>query len=409
MYDLCVVGCGAAGMSAAITAARQGLKVIIIEKNKKPGKKMYATGNGRCNLTNMDFNFLRDYRSSHTLYEDFLKHILGERPEQRIVEFLDSIGILTYEQDGYLYPNSLQASSVVWSMVDALKFLNVKMEFKAQIASITRENSCFEIKWQNGQIRASQVVLACGSMAYPSLGGCEDGYHLAKKMGHSIEDVRPALCGLITMEDVSVISGVRTPASAKLLDSSGNVLAGETGELQVTDYGVSGIMIFNLSSLAGAMLKRGETPKISFDFLGDMEEKLQEALSRFSNRTVIGVLNGFLNDKIATYFTELCGIKRETLSKELDSTMRDLLVQTLKGYIVTIKGMKDFDSGQVCAGGVELEDIIPQTMESKIVENLFIAGELLDIDGRCGGYNLTFAILSGINAGKGAYAKNQSN
>lgn len=417
MYDLCVIGGGMSGMAAAITAAKAGKKVILFEKNKKLGKKLYATGNGRCNLTNMSIDLGRDFNSSYSDYETFIRDAFGDGElTSKVIEFFNSIGISTVNvDDTYVYPASMQASAVVWALIDALNNYNVEIVLNTEIKDIVIDtDETYIVSHSDMKITSKKLILANGSKAYPSLGGNDTGYKLAKKFGHNIIQINPALCGLITEEDLSQISGIRAKASAVLFeDGCGEVMGNEVGELQITDYGVSGIMMFNLSSKVGRLLKQGKKPVVCIDFLRDIQEQnnfttirstediiLGQIAKASKDRTILAFLNSFVNDKLAAYVCDLQGIDKKTKVSQLnDETINNLIV-TLNQFKVTIKSLRDFESGQVCAGGVDLKEINPIDFSSKICPGLHIVGELLDMDGLCGGYNLTFAVLSGIAAGK---------
>ena len=309
----------------------------------------------------------------------------------------------------------MQASAVVWALIDALNNYNVEIVLNTEIKDIVIDtDETYIVSHSDMKITSKKLILANGSKAYPSLGGNDTGYKLAKKFGHNIIQINPALCGLITEEDFSPISGIRAKASAVLFeDGCGEVIGNEVGELQITDYGVSGIMMFNLSSKVGRLLKQGKKPVVCIDFLRDIQEQnnfttirstediiLGQIAKASKDRTILAFLNSFVNDKLAAYVCDLQGIDKKTKVSQLnDETINNLIV-TLNQFKVTIKSLRDFESGQVCAGGVDLKDINPIDFSSKICPGLHIAGELLDMDGLCGGYNLTFAVLSGIAAGK---------
>lgn len=402
MYDVCIVGGGAAGMSAAITAARAGKRVFLVEKNAKLGRKLYATGNGRCNITNeaMDYSYV--YHSSAPDYPAFLRTVMGDRADRAIKDFLCSLGIYTYTNpDGYVYPQSRQASSVVWAMSDMLRHLGVKMDFKHEITDIERRDTCFLLKSKDKAITASSVVLAGGGCSYPSLGGAAGGYRLAERLGHQILPLRPSLTGIITKQGVKGLTGVRIHAHADLMYDKNEIIRQETGELQFTEYGLSGIMIFNLSSAAGALLADNKPVWLRINLLGDICEKNFYALCRAAEyRTVTGVLNGLVNDKVAAYAAEHAGTDGKLQANMLSDKAIHLLYLALSEVRFDISGIRDFSQAQVTAGGIPLHEVSADTCMSRLVQGLYFAGEILDIDGICGGYNLTFAVMSGIRAGE---------
>lgn len=404
MYDLCVIGAGAAGLCGAICAARLGKKVLVIEKNNKPGKKLYATGNGKCNITNEYWNHSNTFMSNYSNITNFLEPVLNNTPNDSITGFLKSIGILTYNNNGYIYPVTNQASSVVWALLDEINNLNIKIENKVQIESIDIFDTYFTLKSKSGEYKASTVIISCGGKSYESLGGSESGYLLAKQLGHNITELRPALCGIETKENLSEISGVRITAKAKLYEATSEDYIGmEKGELQITEYGISGIMIFNLSSKAGKLLSDKKNPYIIIDLLPDLE--INYVISLYNNqlhRTVLGFFNGFVNDKVALYFIKKNNIEPKEKLKNISLDIIIKILKQLKNFKVNIRKLRNFDNAQVTSGGVDLREIQSETMMSKKVSGLFFAGEILDVDGICGGYNLTFAMLSGLLAGKSA-------
>ncbi len=420
MYDLCIIGGGAAGLSCAITAGRLGLKILLIDKNNKLGKKLYATGNGRCNITNMNFDSNAHYNSSSSDYNCFIDTALcaaysSHAPNKQIIEFMSSIGIFTMEENGYVYPSSAQASSVVWAMLDAIKNLDVTVVQKQEVLSITGKYPYFTIKCQNEDFNAAKIVLANGGAAYKSLGGSTSGYQIAKSLGHSVITHRPSLCGICVKECLDAVAGVRANAQIKLLDNKENVVQISKGELQLTKQGVSGICIYELSSKAGRLLEESINPILDISFIHNDDNRLYnqilkciDSISDY-NRTAIGFLNGYVNDKLAAYICDTNKISGKTMISELSKAQLTNLVDSLNSLKLHITSLYDIEQAQVTAGGVSISEINPETMESLKVPGLYITGELLDIDGICGGYNLTFAILTGIKAGKSVNDKNKSN
>lgn len=411
MYDLCVIGGGVAGISAAISAASLGMKVAILEKEKKIGKKLYATGNGRCNLTNKYIDLEKCYNSNDDSYIDFLENVIGYDADNEVERFCESFGILTESIKDYVYPKSYQASSVVWAMIDKLAELGVKIHFKTFIEEIQVVDNLYKLKASNEEFTCSQVIIACGGKSYASLGGTDSGYMLAKATGHSLTDIRPALCGLTSDDDITALSGVRTKAKISVYKNDGyGHIVSEMGELQITDYGISGIMVFNVSSLVGKLIKNKTDYTVSLDFLPNIDTgKIKTIYDSCKERTLVGFLNTFLNDKLASYFVEKFHGNTKTRLKELDFYDVEELINEIKNYDITITGLKDFEQAQVCAGGVLLNQLSNKTLMSIHHEGLYFAGEVIDIDGICGGYNITFAMLSGKKAGESAYAKTKSN
>ncbi|MBD5096207.1 MAG: aminoacetone oxidase family FAD-binding enzyme [Lachnospiraceae bacterium] len=409
MYDVCVIGGGAAGMSAAIAAARTGSNVIILEKNNKLGRKLYATGNGRCNLSNTYINLEKVYFSCDVHYAEFLSSVLGDAPSYDISEFMESMGILTYERNGYIYPVSNQASAVVWAMTDELKKCGVTVILKADIQSVayekqteSGENSNIIIKLDTDIIRAKRLIIATGGKSYASLGGGDSGYNIIKELGVKMSELRPALCPFIVDEDFKDIAGVRANASAWLIVDD-EPKAFETGELQITNYGLSGIMIFNLSSIGGLAISEGKRVTVKVDFLDKYDKGyIEGCIRKAEKRTILGALNGFINDRLGGFLLKRTGIDTRTPAKALSDMQIKAVIDEIKSFMVELKGLKDYEQAQVTAGGIQLSELDKNTMKMKGMEHVYAAGEALDIDGICGGYNLTFAILSGKRAGESA-------
>lgn len=421
MYDLCVIGGGAAGLSCAIAAGRLGLKVLLIDKNNKLGKKLYATGNGRCNLTNSFFDVEKHYSSSSDNYISFMDIALKdafnkEAPNRQLIDFMGSIGISTMNDNNYIYPASAQASSVVWAMLDELKSYNIEIRSNLETTDIEGKYPSFTIKSKNEAFKAAQVVLANGGAAYKSLGGASSGYELANAMGHTIIPIRPCLCGVCVREDLTDIAGVRANATISLLDEEGKCITASKGELQITKQGLSGICIFEISSKTGKLLGENIKPQVKISFLNtkeapDLYQSLTDRIkdNNLGERTVIGLLNCYVNDKLAQFACKLQGLDGKLKARDVDTKTLLQLADTLDAMEFHIEGLYDMEQAQLTAGGVNIEEVNPTTLESRLVEGLYIVGELLDIDGICGGYNLTFAMLTGIKAGKSVYDKNKSN
>ena len=417
MYDVCIVGGGASGMACAITASKRGLNCITDEKEAKLGRKIYASGNGKCNLTNHNFDKGLEsyYNSSDKKYDLFLSKLFKcKHPDKEITDFLFSIGIVTYDADSYVYPRSLQASSVMWAFTDMIKDLGIKILCKTCVEEIKERETGFDVKAAKTIISAKNVVLACGGAGYKSLGGSFNGYVLAGKLKIKTTSLRPSLCGLVTKKNINVLSGIRIKASATISDETGKDIKGlqEEGEIQFTDYGISGIMIFNLSGIVGNLISSGEKAFVNIDFLPDFDDKKITDLFEANNyRKPKAILNSLINDKLAGYIID------EVLSENKDKNPAEIkskeflqkIICKLHNFTLEIKELKDFDNAQVTAGGIELDEINPHDMSIKKYDGLYAIGEMTDIDGICGGYNLTYAFLSGIRAGEGIYDKIKSN
>ena len=395
-YDYCIVGAGAAGLSCAIAAASNGNSVIVLEKNKKAGKKLYATGNGRCNLTNR-YADTACYRSKGGGYLELLFNLChGVDISEQVCGFMNALGILTTEIDGYVYPASFQASSVVWAMLDELKKLKASIECEHEVNDIKQYGDLYRVHCGNEEYTAANVVLAAGSCAYPSLGGSRSGYGLAEGLGLKVIEPEPVLTALKVgkQEHFELLKGVRARGRVDACDRSGRLLASEYGEVQFTEDTLSGIVCFNMASL--------KPDRIRICFFDRVPDR--NAFISHADRTLIGVLNGYVNDRLAEYMVESYGLKRSTCCSDLSIKQIDAFVGHIAELEFHVTGTEGFDKAQAATGGISLDMIEPSSLAVKGRKGLYAVGELLDIDGKCGGYNLTFAILSGLKAGGGYHA-----
>ena len=391
---VCIVGGGAAGMIAAIMAARNHAAVTILEHNEKTGKKLLATGNGRCNLTNEK----QEKMCYHSEHPELLWDILQNFPFEQTLDFFEKIGIYPVSKNGYFYPSSMQASSVQEVLEMEARFLKVKIKCKEHVKEIkvsdTKENPRFSVVTETWQYPADAVILACGSQASEIDGADGSGYTLAKQLGLKVINPLPALVPLKGKGNYfSKWAGTRIYGKI-YLQSQNKIVQTEEGELQLTDYGISGIPVFQLSGLAAKLLQHQHSVTLMLDFLPDVTPKeLEELLLK--------------RKELCPYKTtkELCiGLFPKKLIEVLVDKKTDLstLAEKIKKFSMEIVGTKPFSNAQVCQGGVSLEEISPKTMECKKIPGLYLTGELLDADGICGGYNLQWAWSSGACAGKEA-------
>lgn len=405
MYELCIVGLGAAGLAAAVTASQLNIKTICIEKNKKAGRKLYATGNGKCNLANTYMDTGVVYNSSCEEYKEYLGE--NDKLTDELLDFLEEIGIYSYANEkGYVYPASNQASAVVWTMLDAINRDVVDISYGEPVIDIVYRDGYYSIKCPKREYRAKKVLLACGGMSYKSLGGGCEGYELAEKLGHTITELRPSLCAFTTKDLITELAGVRCAARAVLMDAAGNKLASSSGELQLTAQGLSGIMIFNLISRYYKAVDYTE-PYVELSFTDGLDtNKILSLYDISSDRTLVALLNAFLNDKLAYFICKGHGYDKATRVKDIPRESFVKLIDDISCYRVNIDGTADFENAQVTSGGVALSELCSHSYESKIHSNIYIVGEMLDIDGICGGYNITFAMISGRRAVLDIYDKN---
>lgn len=403
MQNIIVVGAGASGMTAAVTAARAGAKVTILEQNDIAGKKILSTGNGRCNLTNLNLN-PTNYRGDSP---GFAETALSTFGVQEALDFFAGIGVYTKCRGEYVYPLCDQASAVREAFVMELKHLGVRTVTGCRVEKIAWEKGNFHLYCNGNQTDyyAPRVILAAGSRASAISGSDGSGYSLARELGHSISPVVPALVQLQAEESFfKKLAGIRTMAEVAIC-IDGKRRASDTGELQLTDYGISGIPVFQISRYAAKALQENRRVTVRIDFLPQMskEELLLEILSRkgkWGRRTAQELLNTLFPAKLIPVLLDVSGIEKTLWAKKVSDERWNAFCGRCKMLEVHIKETNSFKKAQVCAGGVRTDEISPYTMESLVQKGLYITGELLDIDGICGGYNLHFAWASGALAGK---------
>lgn len=400
---VCVVGGGASGMMAAIAAARCGAQVILLEQLGRVGKKLLATGNGRCNLTNVDISIMR-YHGSHP---EFAESALSRFDSKAAIEFFGELGIAHKVEDcGKVFPRSDQASSVLDVMRWEMESLGIQERVDCEVKSIIPLKGGFTIVLKNNEeLRADRVVLATGGKASPNLGSTGSGFVLARKLGHNITETFPSLVQLnLSAHFLRALKGIKFIGSAAIYDGEDRIRC-EEGELLFTDYGISGPPIFQLSRSAAQLLIKNRKPRIAVDMFPELEEaELCEALGiRFGYRpgkTAEFSLVGLLNKKLIPTVLREAGIA--DLSRPCGSMSyeeRASLAALLKGWSFQVTGTQSWSQAQVTAGGVDVREVNPNTMESDLVPGLYFCGEMLDIDGDCGGFNLQWAWSSGYCAG----------
>ncbi len=460
-----VIGGGASGLTAAAIAAENGAEVTVLEGREKPAGKLYATGNGRCNLTNTEMSD-RYYRSADTA---LIKKTIKRFGYQDTLEFFHSLGLMFKNKNGYIYPSTGQAATVAELLVKRCRELGVNIQCASMVVSLKkRKDGKFIIKyiqsnhinrnnsyrntiqsnnnWQNNinqknisqnnrniktsnqknvslettntketQETADKVILAAGSSAGGF--GCEvTGTELAKAAGHTIIPLVPALTGLKceNKQFFQTAAGVRIDAKITLCQGENEqVIAEEAGELQLTDYGISGIPVFQISRFAGYGLLQKQKIIVQIDFLpeydfGMLLGELNNSRKLYKNRSILEVFSFIFHAKLVKAVLLFAGIKESRKISELSDREQKNLLYCFKRFSVKVTGINEIKHAQVCAGGVHTAELTDDFM-SKKTENLYITGETVDVDGICGGYNLQFAWASGYLAGKAASWKKEKN
>ena len=392
-----IIGGGASGMAAALEASKNpNVQVLLFERQARLGKKLLATGNGRCNLTNTHAGTAGYHGQDASFADDALRQM----PPTATLDWFAGIGLLTVtEATGRVYPYSDQANSVVDVLRFALEKPNIRLCLGAEVSKITKTGSGFAVCANEETFTCDKIIIACGGLAGTKLGGSMAGYKLLAKFGHKSTKLRPALVQLKTgWHGVAALKGVRANCHVQIL-KDGALHSESTGEIQFTDYGLSGPVIFETSR--DACCGGGEwTAKL--DFLPQWDEKqLQTALSARPEFSTEEMLTGILHNRLGRVLCKAAGIGQCKI-KDLTADERTAVCKTVKSFEVSLTEPMGMDSAQVTAGGVLTGDFDPTTMESRLVPGLYACGEVLDIDGDCGGYNLQWAWSSGILAGRSA-------
>ena len=394
-----IIGGGASGMAAAIWAARSGNEVLLFERQSRVGRKLLATGNGRCNLSNTNL----DFSNYHGEDPDFAKFALDSFPVSKTLRWFDSLGLYTVtERSGRVYPYSDQANSVVDVLRFALQRENVQILTDFEVTKARKTADGFLVESRDSQILCDKLIIACGGLAGTKLGGTMSGYQLLRSFGHHATKLRPALVQIkSSWQGCASVKGVRTNCRAEIYHN-GQRYSQSTGELQFTQYGLSGPVIFEISRdvCQGA----GEwVCKLDFipDYSADNLEYILEC-RRKKALPVADFLTGILHNRLGRVLTQAAQIRGNRPAAELtDAEIRDLC-GIIKGFEVPLTETLGMDSAQVTAGGILTSEFDPETMESRLVSGLYACGEVLDIDGDCGGFNLQWAWSSGAVAGNSA-------
>ena len=386
-----VIGGGASGIVASIFAKRDNNEVIVLEKNNKCLKKLLLTGNGKCNYFNDDFSFEHYYSDSNNL------SFINDSNKRKVLDFFSSIGVVPRVKNGYYYPNSNQSYSVHNSLLKEASLRGVEIKNGVKVLNIVKKSNSFIVSTDNGDFICDKVIVSTGGKSYPKTGSEGDGYLFGKSLGHKIVPVVPSLVGLVSNDKfIKSLSGVRCDACVSLNSKS------EIGEVQFTDYGLSGICVFNLSNIASRLGNCSVKINFLYNFVSDFDSfcKLFDSVNgSVLNRSIGELLEGYLNYNIVNVILKMSGIDFSCSWNDLDNKKR-ILFDNLVSFNVDIVGTRGFDVAQVSLGGISLDDIDINTFESKIVPGLYFTGEVMDVTGDCGGYNLGFAFLSGMIAGE---------
>lgn len=400
MKRIVIIGGGASGIVTAIFAKREDNEVIILERNSECLKKLLVTGNGKCNFLNESYG-IKNYHSKNI---EIVDKIISSENINLVKEFFENIGIVSKVKNGYYYPFSNQASTIKNCLICEALRLGVKIINNCLVTDIKKEAREFFISTDKDTYKCNQVVISSGSLAYPKTGSDGMGYNFLEKFGHSIIKPLPALVQLKSnFKFLKEWAGVRTDVELRLFED-GKYIDKEDGEIQLTDYGISGICTFNLSHYVTRGLEEGHRETVKINFVPFIETLvtpwIDQYMKKVSNKKIGEALEGILNYKIVNIILKTNNISSNKYYVDLTKNEKFILAKSLRSFEIEITGSKSFDSCQVCNGGVSLLEINQKTMESLLIDNLYITGELLDVNGNCGGYNLTNCWISGMLAGK---------
>ncbi|KAF0194728.1 MAG: hypothetical protein FD169_1665 [Bacillota bacterium] len=397
-YDVAIIGGGAAGLVAAIAARRRGANVVILEKNKKIGKKILATGNGRCNLGNDDLSL------KHFVSQDLplVEQVLCQFDGPTALSFFRQLGLEFVYEEGRIYPRSKQAAAVLEVLRHELEHLGVRMIIEAPVTSITPFEGDFTIGYgQKQTLQTQSVILSTGGKAGPQLGSTGEGYALAMQFGHQVLEPTPALVGLKLLSPfLKTLSGLRLEAKVSIPELE----LTETGEVIFTDYGLSGIPVFDMTRAIGT--KKGLSMQICLatDVVSDklFSEQLLQRFEQLGHKTAGDALVGFLPQQLIHAVIKTAGIAPDQPARKVRKIDVIHLAELLCCWQFPILGLNTWEQAQTTSGGIPLSEVDPSSLESKLVKGLYFAGEILDVHGRCGGYNLHWAWASGFVAGENA-------
>ena len=390
-----IIGAGASGVFAALILKQNYIDTTVIERNANALKKIYATGNGRCNFTNRNVS----YKNYHGENPKFTISAIKKFDNYDVIEFFNDMGIPEVElENGKIFPKSLQASSIVKQMMCLANHLEVEFIFDSFVDDVRKNGDVFEVKSNDSIYKFDYLVVACGSKAYKKSGSDGNGYILMKKFGHNIVKTHPGIVQLrLNGDSFKKMSGTKFKANAKLVVDGKEVFE-FYHDVLFTDYGISGPTILQLSGEAIRVKNKGLDVKIRIDTVDLDENKLYEHLIYIISlnyyKKIKELLVGLINDNLIEEVLNQANIEYDINVCELSKEEIYKLAHTLKNLEFSVSGYKDEDSGQITCGGVDTDEINPSTMESKKIKNLYIIGEIMDVDGDCGGYNLQWAFSS---------------
>ena len=389
-----VIGAGASGIIASLVASKEN-EVTLLERNDKIGKKILLTGNGRCNYWNSDISI----EKYNTDSRDNLAKIL--ECKEKVLTYLEDLGIYPKIKNGYYYPNSNQASSIEEIFSKELE-KNVNIVYNCKVEDIVKENGHFIIKSNLNDITCDKVIIACGSKSCPKPGSDGNMFNIIDKI-HTVNTVLPSLVPLEMHESfLKDWNNLRVDAKLSLF-VNGNLAKEEIGEVQLTDYGISGISTFNISGIASRALNQNKNVEVRMNFLPNenINMFMDNRSRKLKEYTIEELLESVLPYQLIHILLKVSGIKKEDIWDKLSNDKKQTLLKNVSDLKLEVTGTLGFDRSQVSTGGVSLKEINPSTLESLKEKGMYLIGEVLDVDGICGGFTLAFAFMTGYLAGIG--------
>ncbi len=393
---LIIIGCGAAGAAAALSASVYCKDILILERNSVPAKKLAATGNGKCNFTNLrlENDDLRSDSGDPFIY-------INRFSNHDVIKWFANLGIPAFEKNGYCYPRSKQASSVRDVLASSIEELGIEVRYDTRVTMVEKKDGTFFLKTAEGYYTCEKLVIAAGGQAQSCFGTDGSLYYICGKLGHGCIAPRPALCGLKTGDgDISMLNGVRQESLISLCrPDTGETLFSEYGEIIFSKTGISGIPVMNCSRYFS-----GSAATLRLDFYPEMslEDLTSFLYDNYERRTtdIAKCLTGVLNDSLISFILKKCGLKSDHNKRgQEDREIFSRIAGMMKEMTFAITDTSGFANAQTTAGGIPLSELDPVTLESLKCPGLYICGELADVDGKCGGYNLQWAWSSGVIAG----------
>lgn len=399
-YDVTIIGAGAAGMIAAIVASTHTNRVLLLEKLPKIGAKLKATGGGRCNLTNTLPK--EEFMNKFGKHGRFMREALDTFDAQSVQTFFNELGVPTHSPDGFrVFPQTHDSLTVLDGLSKKLEESGVEIMCAQAVENIDKPKEHFHIQTQNDTFYSSKVIIATGGLGYPTLGANGDGYHFASSLGHAITSLHPAMMPLLCKEQWVANCTADTIAKASIkVDLKKYKKLKAVGDLIFTKKGIRGPVVLDFSrEITPILASHEEVPLLVNLTKGMNEEEILKAIKLHPTKSIAEAVSTFLAKSVALELCQLCCIQPEELFKNIEGKKREQLVKMLVWTPLTITGHEGFKHAMITRGGVKLKEIEPKNMQSRIIPGLYFCGEVMDLDGPCGGYNLQWSFSSGYLAG----------